>query len=207
MALRSRSAARSAAGGGATRTSARMLARSRSWRHLLIRARYQPRVCAGQLPLAGGAVVSITAINRAGRLIQGYRHFSSRSRRTAALSGFLHLSHDLRWSAAVRRIDPLRHDALQPHAADVLEDGGAVTRQMLDKPDGSPLGLAEQLLEPPLALDQRQVAQVDAIVLDQVEGVQHRLMTPALASAARGSPASRPHWRSPPRRRSGTMPP
>ena len=59
-------------------------ARSRSWRHLLDPRRYQPRVRAGQLPLAGCAVVSITAINRAGRLIQGYRHCSSRSRRTAA---------------------------------------------------------------------------------------------------------------------------
>ena len=35
--------------------------------------------------------------------------------------------------------------------------------------------------EPPLALDQRQVAQVVAVMLDQVEGEQHRLMAPALA--------------------------
>jgi hypothetical protein len=45
-----------------------------------------------------------------------------------------------------------------------------------------PLRLAEQLLEPPLALDQRQVAQVLAVVLDQIKGVQHRLMTPTFAS-------------------------
>ena len=151
------------------------------WRHLLIRdytsREFAPDNCRWQV-----AKPYRSPRSTAGRLIQGYRQFSSRSRRTAALSGFLHLSHDLRRAAAIRRIDPLRHDALKPHAADVLEDGGAVTRQMLNKPDGSPLGFAEQLLEPPLALDQWQVAQVDAIVLDQVEGVQHRLMAPALAS-------------------------
>jgi hypothetical protein len=41
---------------------------------------------------------------------------------------------------------------------------------MLVVPDGSPPGPAEQSGEPPLALDQRQVAQVVAVVLDQVEG-------------------------------------
>jgi hypothetical protein len=45
-----------------------------------------------------------------------------------------------------------------------------------------PLGPAEQILEPLLALDQRQVAEVDAVMLDQVEGEQHRFMAPALAS-------------------------
>jgi hypothetical protein len=42
----------------------------------------------------------------------------------------------------------------------VLEHGRAVSCQMFIEPDGSPLGLADQLGEPPLALDQRQVAQV-----------------------------------------------
>jgi len=49
--------------------------------------------------------------------------------------------------------------------------GWAIARQTLDEPDRSPLGPADQLGEPPLALDQRQVAQVSAVVLDQVEGV------------------------------------
>ena len=52
----------------------------------------------------------------------------------------------------------------------MLEHGRAVTRQMLSEPDGAPLGPAEQSGEPPLALDQRQVAQVVAVMLDQVEG-------------------------------------
>jgi hypothetical protein len=57
----------------------------------------------------------------------------------------------------------------------------AVDRQMLNEPDGSPLGSPEQLLEPPLALDQRLVAQIVAVKLDQVEREQHRLMTPPFA--------------------------
>ena len=47
--------------------------------------------------------------------------------------------------------------------------------------DGSPLGLADQLGEASLAVDQRQVAQVVAVMLDQVEGEQHRLTATALA--------------------------
>ena len=37
--------------------------------------------------------------------------------------------------------------------------------------------------EPPLAFDQRQVAQVVAVMLDQVEGEQHRLVDMASPSA------------------------
>src|SRR6476661_7229588 len=69
----------------------------------------------------------------------------------------------LRRAAAIGRINPLRHDALKAHAADMLEHGRAVTRQMLAVPDGSPLGLADQLGEPPLAVDQRQITQVLAV--------------------------------------------
>ena len=43
------------------------------------------------------------------------------------------------------------------------------------------LALPSQSGEPLLALDQRQVAQVGTVVLQQVEGVQHRLWTPPLA--------------------------
>ena len=52
---------------------------------------------------------------------------------------------------------------------------------MLIEMDGLPLGPAEQSGEPLLALDQRQVAQVGTVVLQQVEGIQHRLWTPAFA--------------------------
>ena len=39
-----------------------------------------------------------------------------------------------------QRVRPLRHDALQPHAADTIEHGWAVTRQVFGEPDGIPLG-------------------------------------------------------------------
>jgi hypothetical protein len=63
------------------------------------------------------------------------------------------------------RIRPLRYDALKAHPADVLEHGSAVTRQVFGEPDGAPLGRAEQSGKPSLALDQRQVAQVVAVML------------------------------------------
>jgi hypothetical protein len=53
--------------------------------------------------------------------------------------------------AAIGRICPLRHDALKAQAADVLEHGRAVARQMLGELDGAALGPAEQSGEPPLA--------------------------------------------------------
>ena len=49
----------------------------------------------------------------------------------------------------------------------MIEHGRAVTRQMLDEPDGV-LGPADQFGEPPLALDQRQVAQVVNLMWDMV---------------------------------------
>jgi hypothetical protein len=61
----------------------------------------------------------------------------------------LRLEPHLRRPAAIGRISPLRHDALQPHAADMGKHGRAVTRQMFSEPDGSPLGPADQLGEPP----------------------------------------------------------
>jgi hypothetical protein len=87
----------------------------------------------------------------------------------------------LRRGAAVGRIRPLRDDTLQPHPADMLEHGRAVAGQMLNELDRPPLGPADQLCQPPLSLDRRQVAKVVALMLDQVEGVQHRLATPASA--------------------------
>jgi len=57
----------------------------------------------------------------------------------------------------------------------------AVTCQVFIVPDGSPLGLADKSCDPSLALDQRQVAQVVAVMLDQVEGEQHCLTATSLA--------------------------
>jgi len=58
-------------------------------------------------------------------------------------------------------------------------DRAPVTLQMHAVLDGAPLGPAEQPVEPPLPLDQRQVAQIGTDMLDQVEGIEHRLMSPA----------------------------
>ena len=118
----------------------------------------------------------------------------------------LRLEPRLRRPAAIGRVRPLRHDALQPHAADVIEHGRAVVRQMFNEPDGV-LGSADQSGEPPLALDQRQVAQV--VTVDAGSGRRRTAPPhgPGFGSAARGSPTSRRRGRSPPRRRSGTSAP
>jgi hypothetical protein len=63
----------------------------------------------------------------------------------------------------------------------MLEHGRAVTCQIFNEPDGSPLGPADQSCKPPLSLDQWQVAQVVAVMPDQVEREQHRLIAPASA--------------------------
>ena len=57
----------------------------------------------------------------------------------------------------------------------MLEHGRAVICQMLIETDGLPLDPAEQSGEPLLALDQRQVAQVRTVVLQQVKRIQHCL--------------------------------
>jgi len=87
----------------------------------------------------------------------------------------------LRRSAAIGRIRALRYDALQPHAADMPEHGRAVIRRMLIETDDLPLDPAEQSGEPLLAFMQRQVAQVITVMLQQVEGAEHRLGAAASA--------------------------
>ena len=61
----------------------------------------------------------------------------------------------------------------------MIKDGWAVTHQMLNELDRTPLGPAEQLGEPSLTLDQWQAAQTVPAMPDQVEGVQHHLTSPA----------------------------
>ena len=57
----------------------------------------------------------------------------------------------LDFAAAIRRIDPLRHDAFEAELAGVLEDGAAVAGQVLAVADAG-LGLAQQLGERGLAI-------------------------------------------------------
>ena len=61
------------------------------------------------------------------------------------------------------------------------EHGRAVIRRMLIETDDLPLDPAEQSGEPLLAFMQRQVAQVIAVMLQQVEGAEHRLGAAASA--------------------------
>ena len=58
---------------------------------------------------------------------------------------------------------------------------GTIIRQMPVVPDDEPLGLADQLRQPPLAFDQQHVAQIGAVKFDQVEGEQDRLLATLLA--------------------------
>ena len=68
----------------------------------------------------------------------------------------------------------------------MTEHGRAVTHQMFCEQDGVSGLYADQFFEPPLALDQRQVAQIVAVKFEQVEGVQHRLVTPASVAQRKG---------------------
>ena len=61
----------------------------------------------------------------------------------------------------------------------MIKDGLAVTLQMFIELDRALFGPTDQLLEPPLALDQWQAAQIVAVMPDQVEREQHRFMSAA----------------------------
>jgi len=53
----------------------------------------------------------------------------------------LRLEPHLRWPAAIGRVRLLRHDAFQPHAADVIEHGRAVTCEKLVQQRYAPCSL------------------------------------------------------------------
>jgi hypothetical protein len=77
--------------------------------------------------------------------------------------------------------DPLRNNAFELHHTRVLEHGLAVVREMIDDLDAGHR-FAEQPEEFLFAVDQRQVAQVFAISLDQIEGEQHGGIVATLTS-------------------------
>ena len=113
---------------------------------------------------------------------QGYRHFSSLSRRTAALSGFLHLSHSfegpLRYGACVR-FDTMPSSPMRQTCRKMMgpSPSRCSTNRMPRRWD-LPSSFASRRLR---SVNGRS-RQVDTIVLDQIKGVQRRLMAPALAS-------------------------
>jgi hypothetical protein len=61
----------------------------------------------------------------------------------------------------------------------VSEDHRSAAGQVFVEADGALLGLPDQLQEPPLALDQRQII---AAKLQQIKGEQQRIAGPALAA-------------------------
>jgi hypothetical protein len=72
-----------------------------------------------------------------------------------------------------------------------VEQGRAVAPQMLNEPDGSPLGPAEQSGEPSLAFDQRQAAEIVAVVLDQISRLPSYLAS--APESERNSPVRAEH--------------
>jgi hypothetical protein len=88
---------------------------------------------------------------------------------------------------AVGRVEALRHDPLQRHAAGRLQDRLAGHLEMVDVADAPPFfgwgGLrrgVEQGLQPRLALAQRQVPQVRPFGEQQVEGEEDQIAAPAV---------------------------
>jgi hypothetical protein len=86
------------------------------------------------------------------------------------------------------------------HTADMLEHRSAAVRQMLIEADRV-LGLAEQFRELPLAIQERRIVQVAALMLDQVEREQHRAMVAAAAGQRVGIPLERRQGSTNPERR------
>jgi hypothetical protein len=87
-----------------------------------------------------------------------------------------------RASGAVARADALRHDPFEPQRAGVLKHGVAVDVLAFDpciedEPGPCPL---EQTPKPQLALLERLAAQIIAVDLDQVEGVEEHAGVPLL---------------------------
>ena len=115
----------------------------------------------------------------------------------------LRLEPRLRRPAAIGRIHPLRHDALQPHPADMIEDGRAVPVRCSMNWIGSRLAL-------PISFLSRRLRSISGRSRRSSPSCSIRSKAystaswPRLGSAAHGSPASRRRGRSPPRRRSGT---
>src|SRR6266404_664127 len=79
-----------------------------------------------------------------------------------------------RASRTVGRVLPLRHDSFEPHLAGMGEDGRAVALDMLVEPNTG-TGLGQDRYERGLADLERVTAQVVAVELDQVEGVQEHV--------------------------------
>jgi hypothetical protein len=79
-----------------------------------------------------------------------------------------HLDPDGARAGPVGAFDPLRNDALRPNAASVRKDGWAIYSGVFINQDAR-FGLAQQARQRGFAVEKRQIAQILAIMLDQVE--------------------------------------
>jgi hypothetical protein len=82
---------------------------------------------------------------------------------------------------AIRRVDALRDDAFQVHAARGLEHLGTVGLHVLAVEHWrSQARLIVQRLQDPLALDERRLPQVKSLQVEQIEGVVDHPVLPAV---------------------------
>ena len=88
---------------------------------------------------------------------------------------------DRAWPGSIGAINLLGNDSLGTQPASVLEHGRAIPGNVFVEQDVS-VGTAQQTRQCGLAVQEREIAQIPAILLDQVEGIEARAMC-ALGSA------------------------
>ena len=89
--------------------------------------------------------------------------------------GIAHLDPARARTGSIGAIHSLRDDALGTKLASVLEHGRTVLGDVLVEQNAS-LDTAQQPRQRGLAVEERKIAKIAAIVLDRIEGIQHRAM-------------------------------
>src|SRR5258708_9344849 len=87
-------------------------------------------------------------------------------------SRIAHLDPDRARSGSIGAVHPLGDDTLGAKPASVRKYGRAILGDVFVKQDAG-LGIAQQSRKHGLAIEKRPIAQVLAIVLDQIKGVEH----------------------------------
>jgi hypothetical protein len=82
------------------------------------------------------------------------------------------LNPDCARTGLIGAIDPLGDNALGAEPASVRKDGGAILFNVSVEQNAR-LGIAQQPRERSLAVEERAIAQILAVVLDQIEGVEN----------------------------------
>src|SRR5258705_7051172 len=84
-------------------------------------------------------------------------------------------------TSPVSQIAALRHDAFEPEAAGVLQDGRSVMLGEMLAEANARRRAGEHLLEQRLAVEQRRLAQIVALAMEKIEGVVAHAILPAFA--------------------------